>query len=52
MKPYYENELNITAQTINELRNNDTLCFNLITDSHIFYFTEPEPSGHMYNFKM
>ncbi len=51
MKHFYENEFNKTVETINKLKTDGCLCFNLITDSHIFSFTEPEPSGHMYNFE-
>lgn len=51
MKPFYKNEFNKTVETINKLKTDGCLCFNLIADSHIFSFTEPEPSGHMYNFE-
>ena len=51
MKAFYENEFKKTVETIKQLKTDGCLCFNLITDSHIFSFTEPEPSGHMYDFE-
>ena len=51
MKPYYKDEFNKTIETINKLKTKECLCFNLISDSHIFSFTEPEASGHMYDFE-
>ena len=51
MKSYYIEEFNKTVETINQLKTKNCLCFNLISDSHIFSFTEPEPSGYMYNFE-
>ena len=51
MKAFYENEFKKTVETIKQLKTDGCLCFNLITDSHIFSFTEPEPSGHLYDFE-